>query len=386
MSRPAASCLRQSAALLRTRPTLARLTVETLPRSTARDSSSTSKPSVPIKLISELRARRPGTPLSNARTALASSDNDVSAALRWLDQQAATQGAAKQAKLQSREANQGLVGVAVLADGISKQTGVRAALVELRCETDFVARTDEFRVLAEQIARSVAFFAEPSKATQSHDDQRTLGFSDLRLEDVLSIPVVPPPHAATNSHLTDAHHSTVNESIQAAISKLGENITLHRVSSVATDPTRPGSMPMHVVSPFLHGSVKTSTDDPSFQSGTLAGVVLCRISSGQSEAVSIDSQEVHKLARALARQVVALPTSSVHSQAAATANSEAGSEQSTALYDQSLITLSSSPQLEFDAGSSVRDVLKLWNKAKGLDTSAGFEVLDVKRWRVGALE
>ncbi|KAK4053436.1 Elongation factor Ts, mitochondrial [Microbotryomycetes sp. JL201] len=376
MTRPSTRCLRRLTSLLSAKPA---------PRPglfaadlQARASTSSSTPSVPIKLISELRARRPGTPLSNARTALASSGNDVAAALQWLDKQAATQGAAKQAKLQSREANQGLVGVAVLADGISKQTGVRAAVVELRCETDFVARTDEFRALAEQIARSVAFFAE---AANRPDDK--LAFADVELKDVLAIPVVPPPHATTNSHVSEANHSTVNESIQAAISKLGENITLHRVSSVATDPvTRPGALPMHVVSPFLHGSVKTSTDDPTFQSGTLAGLVLCRISAGQSEAVSVDSQDVQKLARALARQVVALPTFSVTS--SGTEHSLESAEQSTALYDQSMMTMASSPLLEFEQGASVRDVLRLWNKAKGLDSSAGFEVLDVKRWRVGA--
>ncbi|KAK4058470.1 Elongation factor Ts, mitochondrial [Microbotryomycetes sp. JL221] len=356
-----------------------------------------SGPSVPIKLISELRSRRPGTPLSTARTALASSDNDVAKALDWLEQQAASTGAAKQAKLASREAKQGLVGVSILADGLTKRqgAGVRAAIVELRCETDFVARTDEFKMLAQQIANSVAYFAEPL----TNDEPK---FATVNVDDVNEVPVVPAPDAtnATNSHVTDVQTSTVRQAIQAAISRLGENITLHRVTSVAVDPIapRPGQLPVHVLASYLHGSSgASSATTTTFESGTLAGLVLCRMSGsgkpnqqGQDSASNagavVDKQDVHKLARALARQVVALPTTSVMGHESTKSDS---GEPSTALYDQTLMTMSSSPQFKFESGASVKDVLEAWSRARGLggdEAGTGFNVVDLKRWQVGEPE
>ncbi len=62
-------------------------------------------------------------------------------------------GMTKHAKLAGREARQGLIESYI-------HTGGRiGALVEVNCETDFVARTEEFRVLAREIAMQVAGMA-----------------------------------------------------------------------------------------------------------------------------------------------------------------------------------------------------------------------------------
>src|SRR5204862_2629681 len=61
-----------------------------------------------------------------------------------------TKGAAKADKRAGREASQGLIGHYVHHDG---KLGV---LVELNCETDFVARTDDFKTLARDLAVHIA--------------------------------------------------------------------------------------------------------------------------------------------------------------------------------------------------------------------------------------
>ena len=71
-------------------------------------------------------------------------NNDVTQAERWLKEQAQAQGWAKAQKLQGRNTSQGLLGVLV-----RQQT---AALVQLNCETDFVAKNAEFVSLLRQVA------------------------------------------------------------------------------------------------------------------------------------------------------------------------------------------------------------------------------------------
>src|SRR5438552_11917208 len=61
-----------------------------------------------------------------------------------------TKGAAKADKRADREASQGLIGHYVHHDGKN------AVLVELNCETDFVARTAEFKTLAHDVAVHIA--------------------------------------------------------------------------------------------------------------------------------------------------------------------------------------------------------------------------------------
>src|SRR5216683_1661469 len=61
-----------------------------------------------------------------------------------------TKGAAKADKRAGREASQGLIGHYLHHDG---QLGV---LVELNCETDFVARTEDFKTLARELAIHIA--------------------------------------------------------------------------------------------------------------------------------------------------------------------------------------------------------------------------------------
>merc|ERR1719433_2201580 len=81
--------------------------------------------------------------LSTFKKALGETGNDGAAAEKWLAEQAQALGLAKASKLQGRNTSQGLLGLRV--------NGGSAALVELNCETDFVARNQKFLGLLEEV-------------------------------------------------------------------------------------------------------------------------------------------------------------------------------------------------------------------------------------------
>ena len=93
-----------------------------------------------------------GVGILDAKKALEANDGDMEAAVQWLR----VQGKASAAKRADREAGEGAV--AVVRDGNV------AAIVELRCETDFVAKSEEFVSLADEIAARVCADGEGATA------------------------------------------------------------------------------------------------------------------------------------------------------------------------------------------------------------------------------
>ncbi len=85
-----------------------------------------------------------GAGMMDAKKALEENDGDFDAAGKWLREK----GLAKSAERSDRENTQGAVAVA--------RNDAAAAIVELKCETDFVAKSDQFVELVEAIASSVA--------------------------------------------------------------------------------------------------------------------------------------------------------------------------------------------------------------------------------------
>ncbi len=100
---------------------------------------------IPAKLVAELRART-GAGMMDCKKALQESGGELEKAIDLLRQR----GAAKADKRAGREASEGLIGSYVHHDG---SVGV---LVELNCETDFVARTEDFKALAKELAVHIA--------------------------------------------------------------------------------------------------------------------------------------------------------------------------------------------------------------------------------------
>ena len=95
-----------------------------------------------------------GAGILDCKKALQESNGDVDQAVDMLRKK----GLASAAKKASREANEGIVSARISDDG---KTGV---MVELNCETDFVARTDDFLAfvdsLVKQLLNNRAFIAQ----------------------------------------------------------------------------------------------------------------------------------------------------------------------------------------------------------------------------------
>ena len=113
-------------------------------------------PEFTAKDVQRLR-QQTGVGMADAKKALDATGGDYDEAIKWLR----TEGLVKSAKLADRDALQG--SVAAVRDGHV------AALVQLRCETDFVAKSAEFVALVDEIAAKVA--ADGESAVGGFDEE-----------------------------------------------------------------------------------------------------------------------------------------------------------------------------------------------------------------------
>jgi elongation factor Ts len=152
--------------------------------------------------VRQLRERT-GAGMMECKKALVETAGDLDAAAELMRKQ----GLAKADKKASRVAAEGVVTVAVSADG---RSGV---LVETNCETDFVARGDDFTAFARDVA-SLALAAKPA-------DVDALGAQKM------------------------ASGETVDERRRALIAKIGEKISVRRFERVEA---------AGVLGSYLHGT------------------------------------------------------------------------------------------------------------------------------------
>ncbi|MCS7211922.1 MAG: translation elongation factor Ts [Chloroherpetonaceae bacterium] len=96
---------------------------------------------ISAKLVKELRDRT-GAGMADCKKALEATEGDMEAAIKWLRER----GAAAAAKRADREAKEGIIAVAQTDDKKA------AAMVEVNCETDFVARSEAFVNFANEVA------------------------------------------------------------------------------------------------------------------------------------------------------------------------------------------------------------------------------------------
>ncbi len=99
-----------------------------------------------LDLIKELREKT-GASISYCKEALENSNNDLEKAIEYLRKK----GLAQADKKMGREARQGIIHSYIHLGG---RIGV---LIELNCETDFVARTEDFKKLANELCLQIAF-------------------------------------------------------------------------------------------------------------------------------------------------------------------------------------------------------------------------------------
>ncbi|KAI9098169.1 elongation factor TS-domain-containing protein [Phlyctochytrium arcticum] len=165
-------------------------------------------------IIAKLR-KQTQCSISKAREALAASGgSSFEAALEWLEKDAATAGAKKAAKLGSRVAAEGLLGLC--------QVGNKAALVEFNSETDFVARSKEFVDLVQRTAVTSSLMGEDFAK-----EPLVAFLLDIDTDPLLECPLLPDP-AAPALPAAEFQGKTVKESILETIGKLGENIKMRR--------------------------------------------------------------------------------------------------------------------------------------------------------------
>jgi len=116
-------------------------------------------------------------------------------------------GLAVARKKADRAADQGII------EAYVHQGGQIAALIEVNCETDFVARTDEFKDLAHNLALQIAAmspqFISPEDMPQETD-------TDPQIACLLLQPFIKDPN------------KTIQDIINETIAKVGENIKIRR--------------------------------------------------------------------------------------------------------------------------------------------------------------
>jgi elongation factor Ts len=120
---------------------------------------------ITAKDIQKLR-QDAGVGMMDAKKALTDADGDIDKAFELLRER----GQAKMAKRADREAAEGAIGSYI---HVQNDRPVLGVLIELSCETDFVAKSDEFRQTADDIAMHVSW-ASPEWVTRDQVDQEAL--------------------------------------------------------------------------------------------------------------------------------------------------------------------------------------------------------------------
>jgi len=316
--------------------------------------------------------------LTKAREALAVSNNSVQEALEWLHNDLEVSGAKKVAKVGGRETNQGLIGVSLM--------GTRAAMVEVRSETDFVARNEVFRNLVATIGSTVAFLDPPHGSPISPGASADYGESALiatSTADLANAPIISTDPETTLAAARDGEVSppqSISQAITSAITQTGENIVFRRAVSFSSpiSPTADPHTPFLLPGGYVHGAVK-----PGGNEGTVGGIVILSITSTTSspitERIASDPTlggELQKLARTIARQSVGFPTVGVKRPAGVAKVDDGEEGVSQYLVEQ--------PFMMFGIGEErpVGEVLKEWGQQKDVR----IEVKAVKRWSVGGDE
>lgn len=146
-----------------------------------------------------------GAGMMDAKRALERCEGDSEAAAQWLRES----GTVKSVKLEGRDGNDGAVEARVAEHG----DGWVAAIVEMRCETDFVARSDAFLELLDKLTDAVVVYGE--SATGDFDSD----IADLRasLGEAVSVGVVSRIEAGAGSVLSSYVHRQSGRGVNAVI-------------------------------------------------------------------------------------------------------------------------------------------------------------------------
>ena len=139
-----------------------------------------------MELIKKLR-NITGSGIVDCKKALSENNNDIDAAVKWLREK----GILKAQKKQDRETNEGVVSFYNIA------SNTEFTVCKIKCETDFVAKNDDFLKFVETLSKSI----HENKDIKDNGTDKDL--SELRVND-----------------------KSLNDSLTDLISKIGENIQI----------------------------------------------------------------------------------------------------------------------------------------------------------------
>ena len=159
---------------------------------------------ISIEMIKELRSQS-GAGVMDCRSSLLGAEGDMPKALQALKEQ----GLLKAQKKSDRATTQGLVEI------YSHPGGRIGAMIEVNCETDFVARTDEFKELAHCLAMQVA-----AQSPKYISEEEILEGDDIE----------PEVGCLLLQYYIKDTTKTVRDLIVETIAKVGENIKVRRFS------------------------------------------------------------------------------------------------------------------------------------------------------------
>lgn len=189
---------------------------------------------VPANLVKELRDRT-GAGFAACREALVEANSDIEQAINVLRKK----GQAAAQKKAQRATSEGLVSSYIHAGG---KIGV---LVEINCESDFVARTDDFQRLTHDVAMHIAAldprFLRREEVTQDvldrereiyREQAKATGKPDAVIEKIVTgkMEKFYEENCLYEQHFIKDEGVTIKEMVDQAISKIGENIAIRRFS------------------------------------------------------------------------------------------------------------------------------------------------------------
>ena len=187
---------------------------------------------VPAQLVKELRERT-GAGFSDCKTALVEAKGSLEAAIDVLRKK----GQAAAQKKAARQATEGLIGHYIHAGG---KIGV---ILEVNCESDFVARTEDFQRLCHDVAMHIAaldprFIRREEVTSEILDREREIyraqaratGKPDPVIEKIVNgkMEKFYEENCLYEQHFIKDESVTVGELVNQMIAKLKENITIRR--------------------------------------------------------------------------------------------------------------------------------------------------------------
>jgi elongation factor Ts len=187
---------------------------------------------VPAQLVKELRERT-GAGFSDCKTALVEAKGNLEAAIDVLRKK----GQAAAQKKAARQATEGLIGHYIHAGG---KIGV---ILEVNCESDFVARTEDFQRLCHDVAMHIAaldprFIRREEVTSEILEREREIyraqaratGKPDPVIEKIVTgkMEKFYEENCLYEQHFIKDESMTVGELVSQLIAKLKENITIRR--------------------------------------------------------------------------------------------------------------------------------------------------------------